>query len=140
MQPSSNSTNYPQFGYAIIYVEDVPTTVNFYEKAFGFSDSFIHEGKDYAELKTGQTKLAFTSHKLAANAVPFAYQACHPQKTRLGVEFTLTTPDVDTLFAKALSGGAEELAKPHDMPWGQRVAYVADINGLVVGLATPMNK
>ncbi len=129
----------PTFGYAIVYVPSVPETLSFYERAFGFGDSFLHEGQDYGELQTGTTKLAFTSHTLAANAVPFAYHATTPTEKPLGVEFTLTTPDVDALFAQALAAGASKLAEPHDMPWGQRVAYVVDLNGFAIGIATPMN-
>ena len=127
----------PAFGYAIVYVPSVPDTIAFYEKAFGFEHSFVHEGKDYGELKTGETKLAFTSHELAATAVPFTYAPTTPT-SRPGAEFTLTTSDVDALFARALAAGAVELATPHDMPWGQRVAYVADLNGFALGIATPM--
>jgi len=127
-----------QFGYAILYVPSVPEAIAFYERAFGFADSFLHEGKDYGELKTGATKLAFTSHELAEKAVPFKYIPATPEGKKLGVEFTLTFPDVDGLFQRALEAGAVEVSAPHDMPWGQRVAYVADIHGFVVGLATPM--
>ncbi len=128
----------PTFGYAIVFVPSVPDTLSFYERAFGFSDSFLHEGQDYGELQTGTTKLAFTSHTLAANAVPFSYRATNPTEKPLGAEFTLTTPDVDALFAQALDAGATKLSDPHDMPWGQRVAYVADLNGFAIGIATPM--
>ncbi len=128
----------PSFGYAIVYVPSVPATIAFYENAFGFEDSFIHEGKDYGELKTGATKLAFTAHELAATAVPFPYRSVSMNDDALGVEFTLTTTDVDALFERAIGAGATALSSPHDMPWGQRVAYVKDLNGFAIGLATPM--
>ncbi len=128
----------PAFGYAIVYVQSVPDTVAFWERAFGFSESFVHDGKDYGELRCGPTKIAFTSHQLAKNAVPFRYRAAAPDESPLGVEFTLTDPNVDQLHARALDAGAKELAPPHDMPWGQRVSYVVDPNGMAVGIATPM--
>lgn len=127
----------PTFGYAIVYVQDVPATIAFYEAAFGFEDSFVHEGKDYGELKTGATKLAFTSHELAATAVPFTYTKTSPE-AMLGAEFTLCTRDVDSMYDHAVKAGARALKAPHDTPWGQRVAYVADLNGFAVGIATPM--
>ena len=128
----------PSFGYAIVYVESVVDTIAFYEAAFGFTDSFVHEGKDYGELKTGTTKLAFTAHELAATAVPFTYTPTTAE-ARPGVEFTLTTPDVDASFARATAAGATPLAEPTDKPWGQRVAYIADLNGFAIGIATPMD-
>ena len=128
----------PSFGYAIVYVPSVPETIAFYERAFGFSDSFIHDSKDYGELRTGATRLAFTAHQLAAQAVPFRYRKTSPDEPPLGAEFTLTTPEVDALYQRAVEAGARSLTSPHDMPWGQRVAYVADLNGFAIGLATPM--
>ena len=32
-----------KFGYAIFYVKDLETTINFYESAFGLKRKFIHE-------------------------------------------------------------------------------------------------
>lgn len=127
-----------QFGYAILYVPSVAAAIRFYETAFGFSDSFLHESGDYGELRTGATILAFTSHELAAKAVPFAYLAVEVAQPRLGAEFTLTTQDVDAAWQRAIAAGARNLADPHDMPWGQRVAYVADCHNFAIGLATPM--
>lgn len=55
-----------QFGYTILYVEDVPATVAFYEAAFGLSRRFVHEEGDFGEMDTGATALAFSSLKLMA--------------------------------------------------------------------------
>ncbi len=52
------------FKYTIFYVEDVAATMQFYEKAFGLTTAFLHEGGDYGEMATGQTKLAFSSRAL----------------------------------------------------------------------------
>ena len=53
-----------QFGYTILYVEDVTQTIAFYEAAFGFQRRFIHEAGDFGELETGATALAFSSLRL----------------------------------------------------------------------------
>ncbi|MBX2796537.1 MAG: VOC family protein [Myxococcales bacterium] len=127
------------FGYAILYVPSVPEAVAFYERAFGFTDSFVHEGKDYGELRTGATKLAFTAHELAAKAVPTPYRAAEGGDKPLGMELTLTTTELDAAHQRAVDAGARELSAPHDTPWGQRVSYVLDLNGVIVGLATPMS-
>lgn len=126
------------FGYTIIYVPSVPETIAFYERAFGMAVSFIHEGKDYGELKTGETKLAFTSHQLAAQAVPTTYRASEDGEQPLGMELTLLSADVDGAFARAVEAGAKPIAEPHDTSWGQRVSYVLDLNGVLVGIASPM--
>jgi lactoylglutathione lyase len=36
-----------KFGYTIIYVPDVAASLQFFETAFGFSQRFLHESRDY---------------------------------------------------------------------------------------------
>lgn len=126
-----------RLGYTIFYVDSVPNTLAFWEQAFGLKTRFLHEGKDYGELATGETALAFTSHELASQAVPTPYRRSD-EGVPLGTELTLTNPEVDGLYAQAVNAGAKSVASPHDTPWGQRVAYVLDPNNILVGLATPM--
>ena len=56
-----------QLIYTILYVEDVPATLDFYQKAFGFTQKMLHEGGDYGELATGDTTLAFSALQLMAD-------------------------------------------------------------------------
>ena len=127
-----------EFGYVIVYVKSVLETIAFYERAFGFTESFVHESGQFGQLNTGQTKLAFTSHELGKTAVPIPYRPTNPVEDPLGFELTLTTPEVDATWQRALDAGATDVASPHDTPWGQRVAYLRDLNGALVGIATPM--
>ncbi len=124
--------------YAILYVDDVPAALAFYERAFGLSRRFLHESEQFGELDTGATALAFTAHALAAEAVPARYRAVVPGELPPGFELTLTTGDVASAFRRAVDAGASPVAEPHDTPWGQTVAYVRDHVGVLVGLATPM--
>ncbi|MDD2713964.1 MAG: hypothetical protein PHU77_13690 [Simplicispira sp.] len=39
---------------------------------------------------------------------------------------------------RALAAGAAPMRQAEVMPWGQTIAYVADINGFLVELCTPM--
>jgi len=55
-----------KFGYIIIYVADVATSLEFFGKAFGLKTRFLHES-GYGELETGETTLAFTTHGLGTN-------------------------------------------------------------------------
>lgn len=50
-----------KFAYTILYVQDVSRTIEFYEKAFGFSRKFITPENDYGELLVGETTLSFAS-------------------------------------------------------------------------------
>ena len=53
-----------KFAYTIFYVNDVTKTIEFYEKAFGFTRKFIADTNDYGELITGNTTLSFASIEL----------------------------------------------------------------------------
>ena len=52
------------FRYTILYVDDVPATMDFYERAFALTRGFLHDSGDYGELATGETRLAFSSRSL----------------------------------------------------------------------------
>ena len=127
-----------QFGYAIIYVGDVAKAVEFYEQAFGIEREFVNESGQFAQMNTGDTKLAFTAHELGATAVPVAYTPIDPVALPAGFEFTLVTGDVEAAFDRAVNAGATPLAEPHDTPWGQTVSYVRDHVGTLIGIASPI--
>ena len=124
-----------QRGYTILYVPDVPTTLTFYEAAFGLTTRFLHESGDYGELETGSTALAFSAHSLMQQLGknPQAAKAHAPS-----FEIALCTPDVPAALARAITAGAKPMRPVEVMPWGQMIAYVADINGFLVELCTPM--
>lgn len=122
-----------KFGYAILYVDNVADTVTFYERAFGLKRLFVHESQSYAEMDTGATKLAFASRALAAEN---GLDISKPQGTP--IEIALVTEQVQSDFTKAVSEGAKEIKKPVKKPWGQVVGYVADLNGFLVEICSPM--
>ena len=125
-----------QFGYTILYVPDVPASLAFYQAAFGLNTRFLHDSGDFAELDTGATALAFCSHALlhAMGKSPRAPQADHPS-----FEIALVTDDVPAAVARAQAAGAQLVQAPTDMPWGQTIAYVRDLNGFLVELCTPVS-
>ena len=125
-----------QFGYTILYVEDVPKTIAFYEAAFGFARRFVHEAGDYGELDTGATALAFSSLRLMAELGknPQCAAADAPS-----FEIAFTTADVAAAVQRAVDAGARLVQAPQQMPWGQTVAYVADPDGFLVEICTPMS-
>jgi uncharacterized glyoxalase superfamily protein PhnB len=45
---------------------------------------------------------------------------------------------VQAAVQKALAAGARLVQAPEQMPWGQTVAYVADLNDALVELCTPV--
>ncbi len=57
-----------EFRYSGLFVRDVPSTVAFYQRAFGLGLRYMHPGKGYAELETGATLLAFVSEAFVKTA------------------------------------------------------------------------
>lgn len=125
-----------KFGYTIIYVDDVLEAVEFYERAFGIEREFVDEGGDFAQMATGDTKLAFASHALGATAVPVAYTAFDPCQPPAGIELTLVSENVAVSFVTAVTAGAVALVEPHETEWGQTVSYVRDHVGTLVGIVS----
>ncbi|MBU6373541.1 MAG: VOC family protein [Alphaproteobacteria bacterium] len=127
----------PTFGYAIFYVADVPATVAFYEAAFGLAPRFVHESKLYAEMETGATALAFAGEEMI-DANGLTLRPNRAGETAAASEIGLVTEAPDALFDRAVAAGAEPVKPPQAKPWGQTVAYVRDLNGVLVEICSPM--
>lgn len=127
-------------GYVIVYVPDVLATVSFYETAFDLKRRFVHESGQYAELETGTMALAFAAYDLAAANLPEGVTASDPAQKPGNKEIVLTTPDVSKAYERAVAAGATGFVAPAQKPWGQTVAYVRDLHGNLIELATPMSE
>jgi lactoylglutathione lyase len=57
-----------EFRYSGLFVRDVPSTVAFYQRAFGLGLRYMHPSNGYAELETGATLLAFVSEAFIEKA------------------------------------------------------------------------
>ena len=121
------------FRYAILYVDDVPATLDFFERAFGFERAFLLENGDYAELKTGETKLAFSSTALMKqlNKNPKA-----PNKDAPTFEIAFEAEDVQKALQKAVEAGAALVQDVREESWGQTTSYVADPNGYLIEICS----
>lgn len=124
-----------ELAYTILYVEDVRRSLDFYAKAFDLKIRYRHESGDFGELETGSTALAFASRRLMTELQknPRRADALAPS-----FELAFTTNDVAAGVAQALGSGAKLIQEPEQMPWGQTVAYVADPDGYLVEICTPM--
>jgi lactoylglutathione lyase len=125
-----------RFGYAIVYVDDVPATLEFYERAFGMTRGYVADPPTYGALETGTTRLAFVSHDQAETLIAGGYRRTNVAEQPPGIEIALITDDVDAAYTRARATGAIGVAPPEDKPWGQRIAYVRDNNGVLVELCT----
>ncbi len=124
-----------KFGYTIIYVADVEATIKFYKEAFSLDVAFIHDSKQYGELNTGNTKLAFASETLAhSNSVEFIKN--RPTQIAAGFEIAFISENITEAFQQALAAGAILIKKPEMKPWGQTVGYLRDINGIIIEICS----
>jgi len=126
------------FGYTIVHVPDVAAAIDFYERAFGLSRRFLHESNQYGEMETGATALAFAAEELIATNFTLAVRHNRPDNEPGAIELVFVDPEVEGLYRNALAAGAVAVAEPTRKPWGQTVAYVRDLNGVLVELCSPM--
>ena len=88
-----------------------------------------------------------TQCNLAVSDTPNTYRRLmaelgkNPQAPAAGApcfEIAFTTDDVSSALDRAVGLGATLIQKPEQMPWGQTVAYAADLDGFLVEICTPM--
>lgn len=124
-----------KFGYTLIYVDNVEQTMNFYREAFDLEFGFLHESKQYGEMKTGTTKLGFVHHE-TAESHGFSYEKINLNRPAPGIEIGFVTGDVTAAYNRAVASGAAPISAPTQKPWGQVVSYVRDCNGLLVEICS----
>jgi lactoylglutathione lyase len=127
-----------KFGYTILYVKDVPKTIEFYEKAFGFKRNFLAPDNTYGELNTGNTTLSFASRELANTNLKNGFIESDINKKPFAIEIGFTTEDVEMTINAAVKAGATIVENTKAKPWGQIVAYVRDPDGFLIEICTPM--
>lgn len=123
-----------KFSYTILYVLDVERTVDFYQRAFDIKKRMIHESRQYAELETGPTALAFAHESM--HPARDAHPPNSAENKAVGVEIAFVVKDVAAAFRRAVDAGAIPVEEPAEKPWGQTVSYVRDLNGFLVELCT----
>lgn len=125
-----------KFAYTIIYVRDVEATLNFYVTAFNGTIRFLDDTKQYGELETGGTRLAFASEECAHENMGAFEKNSINKPLPAGFEIAFSTDDVQKAYEHAINSGARSLKPPLQKPWGQIVAFVLDLNGIVIELCT----
>ncbi len=128
-----------QLGYTILYVDDVPATVAVWSLAFSLPVRFVADEGVYGELETGATTLSFAQREFGRGHFEDARTRASFDGPPAMFEIGLVTEDVDGAYALALEHGMDAVVAPVQKPWGQRVAWVRDGNGILVELASPMS-
>lgn len=127
-----------RLAYVIVYVPEVPKSVQFYEKAFNLKLRYIDNSRKWAEFDTGSTTLAFTPEdqrevKLRGGTTP---SPSPPQN----VEIAFNVDDVHASFKHAVEHGATPVASPESKPWGQVSGFLRDPDGIVIRLGSHVNE
>lgn len=134
-----NKSTMIKFAYTILYVKDVAKSIEFYEKAFGFTRKFVTPDNDYGELSVGETTLSFASVTLANSNLKGGFDESSLANKPFGIEIGFTTDNVEETVKLALNAGGKILENPKMKSWGQVVAYVRDIDGFLIEICTPIN-
>lgn len=127
-----------KYGYTIFYVDDVLGTIDFYERAFGFSRKFVTPEGDYGELLSGETTLAFASITLGESNFKRGFNKIGSGDKPVGIEIAFVTEQIEEDFGRAVKAGATVYEPIVEKPWGQKVGYLIDINGVLIEICTPV--
>lgn len=127
-----------QYAYTIMYVKDVPQTIQFYKEAFGLEQKFLTPENDYGELLSGATTLAFANLELGRSNFKSGFEESVLDQKPFGIELAFTTNDVEKVMESAIKHGAVLFEPAIIKPWGQKVGYVRDTNGFLIEICTPM--
>jgi lactoylglutathione lyase len=119
--------------FPVVYARDVEAVAAFYAR-LGFEEHVRLPGQDggvgFVGLRRGAAELAVTtedSPRVLAGVEP----GPGPRH-----ELFVYVADVDAAVAELRDSGARIVREPADMPWGERVGFVADPEGNLVSLAT----
>ncbi len=114
-----------------LFVEDLETTKQFYQKVFGLPVHF--EEGDSAVFKFGNTLINLLRITQANELIEPARVAVRDAGARF--VFTLTVDDVDAMCTELRTRGVELLNGPMDRPWGIRTASFIDPAGTIWEIA-----
>lgn len=100
--------------FPILRTPDIEPLVQFYERAFGATVTYRFEDV-YVALAVGGGSVAIGLEPQAAAS------------ERVAIWFYVD--DVDAAYQAVRDAGGASVEEPADMPWGERVAQVRDLDG-----------
>jgi lactoylglutathione lyase len=120
-------------GFPIVYVRDMDAARRFYRDLLGLVETYRQpdEGEPgYVALEHGGTKVGLVVHD-----APREFLGRSPGDG-IRFELWLYCDDVGAEVERLRAEGVQVLREPEDMPWGERLAYVADPDGNPVSIAS----
>jgi len=119
--------------FPMLSCADLDRSLAFYRDFLGGLETYrFPEGGDpaFVALRIGD------SSEIGLGALTDQPLHGRPQRPASGhrIELCVYVEDVDQTFAGTAHNGFETIAEPTDMPWGERVAWIADPDGNLVML------
>jgi uncharacterized glyoxalase superfamily protein PhnB len=119
--------------FPILTVPDLPSTVRFYRRCFGFAPGYRWP----AEATLDETE--FIVVRLGGHEVGFgraaASDAGHDWS---GIQLSIRVDDIHEAWDWVMRHGATAIEPPVQQPWDEWSAFVADPNGIRVMLYAPV--
>jgi len=117
-----------------LVVQDAARALDFYQRVFGAKEIVRMNNPQgrvgHAEIRIGDSIL------MLAEETPNSGVRCPQSLNGSTVSIFVYLEDVDSVFNKALSAGAQEVQRPADMFWGDRYGRLTDPFGHSWSLAT----
>lgn len=116
--------------FPMLSAEDFGASIRFYRDLLGGAEAFRFPADEpaFVTLRFGESELGIG----AMGGEPIHGRAQRPASGHR-IELCLYVDDVDATAAAA----PDVVVEPRDMPWGERIAYIADPDGNLVMLAMP---
>jgi PhnB protein len=139
-QPDPRQKNSPWL-IPMLTVTDIPRSLAFYEKAFGFTPGMSMNDEAgvpaYADMHY-KDQLAIMLMREGA----YGGESKSPKTTNVepATGLYVYCDNVDSLFKQAKTTGADVVDEPADMFWGDRVAKLKDPDGHVWAFATKVRE
>jgi predicted enzyme related to lactoylglutathione lyase len=124
------------FSYVRLLVTEYAACFRFYRDVMNFNVSVGDEQSGYAELQTGNVKIALFERQAMAQAID---NTDLPLTAECQDRFALifAVPNVDEMYAQLKARGAHMVQEPVDRPdWDIRTAHLRDPNGNLIEINT----
>ncbi len=117
-----------------LYVQNVEKSLTWYETTFEAKRKMISPDGNYGELDLGGFTLAFGYEEMERQHNYPTFHGNNLVSEPAGMNLAVMTDDLEGQYQKALANGAISILPPHRKPWGIEIAWVRDINGIMVSI------
>jgi uncharacterized glyoxalase superfamily protein PhnB len=112
-------------------VADVAATIEWFRRVFAFEAGLVNPPGDPVPVYAVLRRDGVSVHLLRCDEAP------HGLKPPVQAQFWVKS-GLDDLFRRVEAAGVKVLQRPNDEPWGHRDFMVADPDGNVVWVTTPL--